>query len=89
MKNIKKAKAEINNSERTATRGFTVTKKDLDNLNSIKDKCLSKNIFLTDSAIVRLSLEIASTISDKDLIDASKRLRKIPLGRKKIIDIEK
>lgn len=69
--------------EKVVRKSAAVTTDDLDIIQAIKDKCLNYKIVLNDSEVIRLSLLIASQLSEEELINTSKKLKKVPAGRPK------
>jgi len=69
--------------ERIIRKSYALTKKDLENIQLIKDKCLNKKVILSDSHIIRLAVNLAVSFSEKELIDASMKIPKIQVGRPK------
>ena len=69
--------------ERVVRKSYALTKHDLEKIKSIKDKCLNQKVVLSDSHVVRLALELATKLSENELIDASAHLQKISVGRPK------
>lgn len=57
---------------RTKRKTYTLTKKEEDILEDIKDRALSKKIVLNDSQIIRISLKIANEFSIDKIIEVSK-----------------
>jgi hypothetical protein len=73
----------IENKERVTPRSYALTKHDLGNIETIKDKCLNKKIVLNDSHVIRLSLEIAAKLTEEVLIKFSQKIQKVIKGRPK------
>lgn len=69
--------------ERIIRKSYALTKKDIENIRLIKDKCLNQRVVLSDSHIVRLAINFAATLSEDILIKASSQIQKIPAGRPK------
>ena len=69
--------------ERVMRKSYAVTKRDLNNIQIIKDKCLDKKVVLNSSWIIRMSLDIAAHLSEDALIKASRQVPNIPTGRPK------
>lgn len=69
--------------ERVIRKSYALTKHDLEKIKSIKDRCLNQKVVLSDSHVVRLALELATKLSENELIDASSHLQKVSVGRPK------
>lgn len=69
--------------ERVIRKSYTLIKQDLANIRQIQDKCLNKKVVLNDSHVIRLGLELASKLSEVELIKASQKVPKIITGRPK------
>ncbi len=69
--------------DRVIRKSYALTKNDLENIELIKDKCLNKKVVLSDSLVIRLAINLAKELSDKDLIEASKKIPKYSAGRPK------
>ena len=76
-------KNQIKSLKRTTTKGFALTGDDLENIKLIKNRLLNEKIFLTDSAIVRMSLTLTADATTDKLLKAFSQIEKIPLGRPK------
>lgn len=72
--------------EKTLPKTFSLTKKDIESIQLIKDRYISKKISLTDSAVVRVALDVTLKEKDDILVKHFTVLKKIPLGRKKTVD---
>ena len=72
--------------EKVVRKSYTVTQNDLTNIRTIKEKCLTKKVILNASWIIRMSLYLASKLSEEELIKASNEIPNIPIGRQKIVD---
>lgn len=57
---------------RTIKKTYTLTNKEIEILEEIKDRALSKKIVLNDSQIIRISLKMASEFSIDKIIEVSK-----------------
>lgn len=64
-------------------KSYSLTKKDLENIKEIKDKCLEEKLSLEDSYIVRLALNLASKLEVKDLLKLTLEVPKLIQGRPK------
>jgi len=69
--------------ERVIRKSYALTKQDLEKISSVKDKCLNQKVVLSDSQVVRLALELATKLSEAELIEASSHLQKVSIGRPK------
>lgn len=69
--------------ERVVRKSYALTKQDLEKISSIKDKCLNQKVVLSDSQVVRLALELATKLSEAELIKTASHLQKISIGRPK------
>jgi len=83
MKEKHRKKPKNSPLKRTSTKGFALTSKDLENIKLIKNRLLAEKIYLTDSAIVRMALELTATATKDCLLKVSHQIEKIPLGRPK------
>ena len=72
--------------EKTLPKTFSLTKKDIESIQLIKDRYLSQKIPLTDSAVVRVALDVTLKEKDDMLVKHFMASKKIPLGRKKTVD---
>jgi hypothetical protein len=69
--------------ERVIRKSYALTKHDLGKIKAIKDKCLNQKVVLSDSHVIRLALELATKLSEDELILVSSQLPKISIGRPK------
>jgi len=69
--------------EKVIRKSYALTKHDIKNIELIKDKCLNKKVVLSDSFVIRLSLELAEKLTEDTLIKASQKIPKIITGRPK------
>jgi hypothetical protein len=71
--------------EKIVRKSYALIKKDLENIQLVKDKCLNHKIVLTDSHIIRLALAVVATFSEEKLIEASEQVPKMLTGRPRSI----
>ena len=69
--------------ERTVGKSFALLKKDLENIELIKDKCLGQKVALNDSHAIRLALSMAAELSATALAKANSKITKPLTGRPK------
>ena len=80
-----KTHAEPQSFTRIVRKTFSIPEAELGLIAEVKDRALNKKLVLAESEIMRLGLLIASKLSEDELVKASKKLEKMPLGRPKII----
>lgn len=81
--------SQSSNSEKTIPKTFSLTTQDIEKIMIIKDRYLNKKMSLTDSAVIRVALDIALSEKDNKLTKHFMGLKKLPLGRKKNLDTNK
>src|SRR5262245_58836192 len=64
-------------------KSYALTKRDINHIQKIKDKCLNKKVVLNDSHVIRISLMLASKLDENAIIKASKEVPKLIAGRPK------
>lgn len=60
---------------KTFKKNCSITQKEYDLLEKIKDRALSKKIILTDSQIVRMGIHLVSNLSDEKIIKNSEEYK--------------
>lgn len=69
--------------QRIVRKSYALMQDDIENIEAIKDKCLNKKVVLSDSHVVRLSIKLAASLSEKELIQLSEQIPKLAAGRPK------
>ncbi len=67
--------------ERIIRKSYALTKKDIDNIQLIKEKCLNKRVVVNDSHIIRLAIKLAANLSDDAIVEAVEHIPKVQVGR--------
>ena len=70
--------------EKIIRKSYALTKRDIDHIQQIKDRCLNQKVVLNDSHVVRIALMLASKLDEDVLIKASKEVPKLIAGRPKM-----
>jgi len=69
---------------RIIRKSYALTKKDIDNIQLIKEKCLNKRVVVSDSHIIRLAIKLAANLPDDAIVEAVKQVPRIQVGRPKV-----
>ena len=69
--------------EKIIRKSYALTRKDINHIKNIQDKCLNKRVVLNDSHVIRIALMIASNLNENDLVKASMDVPKLIAGRPK------
>ncbi len=69
---------------RIIRKSYALTKKDIDNIQLIKEKCLNKRVVVNDSHIIRLAIKLAADLSDDTLANAVGQIPRVQTGRPKL-----
>lgn len=69
--------------EKVIRRSYALTRQDVNHIELIKDKFLNHRVVINDSHVVRLALHLAASFSEANLLEASKQIPKLPVGRPK------
>ncbi len=70
--------------ERITRKSYALTKKDIENIHLIKEKCLNKRVVVNDSHIIRLAVNLAAKLSEEEIVVAVGQIQKVQTGRPKL-----
>jgi len=70
--------------ERIIRKSYALTKKDVENIHLIKEKCLNKRVVVNDSHIIRLAINLAANLPEEAIVKAVEKIPRVQTGRPKL-----